>query len=267
MNFIELAEAIQNVKTKLTGFVGEFAFQGIARLYLNDDYHIMSNIVLKAHNGTTEIDEIIVSKYGIFVIEIKTYKGWIFGDKLSPKWTQSLYNEKHTFQNPLRQNYKHIKSLQSLLKLPDNKFISLIVFSGEVKFKTEMPDNVVRGAEDYINFILKHQTVLFSDNEVSEAVKKISDNCLSEEEHLENIKKLKEQYAKADKNDPPQCPKCGKKMVLRTSTKGYYNGKDFWGCCDYPRCKSIVNIQSNQKNETLKDLEKAFSYFFERGKT
>ena len=29
--------------------------------------------------GTTQIDHILVSKYGIFVIETKNRKGWIFG--------------------------------------------------------------------------------------------------------------------------------------------------------------------------------------------
>ena len=36
----------------------------------------------------------------------------------------------------------------------------------------------------------------------------------------------------------PVCPKCGKPTVQRRSKRGY-----FWGCSDYPTCKSIQPIE------------------------
>ena len=56
------------------------------------EYHLMNNITLPFKDGTTQIDHILVSRYGIFVIETKHYKGWIFGDENSKNWTQVLYN-------------------------------------------------------------------------------------------------------------------------------------------------------------------------------
>ena len=38
---------------------------------------------------------------------------------------------------------------------------------------------------------------------------------------------------------PPMCPKCGIQMVLRTGTKGAFQGKSFYGCSNYPKCRMI----------------------------
>jgi hypothetical protein len=67
--------------------------------------------VLPSQGSTTQIDHVLVSVYGIFVIETKNMKGWIFGDERSAQWTQSIFGKKSRFQNPLRQNYRHVKAL------------------------------------------------------------------------------------------------------------------------------------------------------------
>ncbi len=42
----------------------------------------------------------------------------------------------------------------------------------------------------------------------------------------------------------PACPKCGKPMFRRMQKKGQFQGREFWGCSDYPNCNGIVNIDS-----------------------
>jgi hypothetical protein len=41
-------------------------------------YYIFNNLTLKTKDGSTQIDHVVVSPYGIFVIETKDYSGWIF---------------------------------------------------------------------------------------------------------------------------------------------------------------------------------------------
>jgi restriction system protein len=54
------------------GIFGEFQVNIAAKLLLNkEDYHLIKNVTLPTEEGTTQIDHIIVSKYGIFVIETK----------------------------------------------------------------------------------------------------------------------------------------------------------------------------------------------------
>ena len=47
-----------------------------------------------------------------------------------------------------------------------------------------------------------------------------------------------------NRKNPPKCPSCGAKMVLRTARKGRYKGRQFWGCSNYPRCKEIIDINT-----------------------
>jgi restriction system protein len=127
---------------------------------------------LAAITDTTHIDHILVSKYGLFVVETKNYKGWIFGSEKQAHWTQKLYKKSYRFQNPLRQNYKHQKALQSLLEIPLDKIHSVISFMGEATFKTPMPKNLTRGG-GYVGYIKSFQDVVFSDDEVRGLVAKI----------------------------------------------------------------------------------------------
>jgi len=75
----------------------------------------------------------------MFVIETKHYSGWLFGDKNARAWTQVIYKSKKNFQNPLRQNYLHLKTIEKLLEfLPKDAIHSAVVFIGSAEFKTEI---------------------------------------------------------------------------------------------------------------------------------
>jgi hypothetical protein len=112
------------------------------------DYHLMNHVTLKFQGGTTQIDHILVSRFGVFVIETKDHKGWIFGDPAQPKWTQVLFWLRFKFQNPIIQNSRHVRAVQDLLDfLPPTAIKSVVVFTGEAKFKTAMPPGVFYAAE------------------------------------------------------------------------------------------------------------------------
>lgn len=258
---IKAAEAIKKAKVQATGKIGEFSFDWVAQKYLPDDYRLLSDVVLKYGEGTTQIDQIIVSPYGIFVVEIKTYKGWIYGNQ--GKWTQVLYGSKNRFQSPITQNVKHINAVQNLLKLPDDMFKILIVFSGEAKFKTTMPDYVVRGAKEYLDYILKWKNVRLDKYAVDEAVKMIDCHRRSNAEHKQHMQKLKEKYDAGDLNSPPYCPRCNRKMVLRTAKRGANKGNQFWGCTNYPGCKFTFDYKNeNSIRAKVKTIENTLNMFF-----
>ena len=79
------------------------------------------------------------------MVETKNMSGWIFGSERSPEWTQVIYSWKSRFQNPLRQNYKHVKAVEYSLKLSPTQVHSVVVFVGTGEARTEMPDNVIWG--------------------------------------------------------------------------------------------------------------------------
>ena len=107
------------------------------------DYHLLNHVTLQLEDGTTEIDHILVSRFGVFVIETKTFKGWIFANATQAKWTQVLFRYKFKFQNPIFQNFRHVQAVQARLNfLPPGDVNSVVVFAGEAEFKTEVPAGV-----------------------------------------------------------------------------------------------------------------------------
>ena len=143
-------------KPFLKGKMGEFAVSAHVKLYLNKDHYILLNdcTLPDEQNQTTQIDHILLSPFGVFVIETKNYKGWIFGGERQKMWTQKIYKKSFKFQNPLHQNYKHQKVLEAILAdIVDPALIhSVVVFMPDCEFKTQMPQNVFRDAAwtDYI---------------------------------------------------------------------------------------------------------------------
>ncbi|EIA1300435.1 NERD domain-containing protein, partial [Vibrio vulnificus] len=92
------------------GVFGEFLVNKLLSQLPDSDYTLVRNVTLPTDDGTTQIDHIVVSRFGIFVVETKNMKGWIFGSKSQKQWTQKVYRHSSKFQNPLHQNYKHVKT-------------------------------------------------------------------------------------------------------------------------------------------------------------
>ena len=67
-------------------------------------YKRFHDVILPSRNGTSQIDHIVVCQYGLFIVETKNLKGWIFGSEGNPKWTQSLYGKKYQFQSYIKKH-------------------------------------------------------------------------------------------------------------------------------------------------------------------
>ena len=108
--------AIKAFKPYLKGKMGKFAVAVHVKLYLKDHYILLNDLTLPDGEGaTTQIDHLLLSPFGVFVIETKNYKGWIFGSERQKQWTQKIYKKSFKFQNPSHQNYKHMKVLEQVL--------------------------------------------------------------------------------------------------------------------------------------------------------
>lgn len=256
--------------SRVKGRIGEIIVSLAAWVMLSRRHYLrLNNITLPlSDGGTTQIDHIIVSSYGIFVIETKNYKGWIFGKEGDAKWTQMIMGRKYQFQNPLRQNYLHIKTLSELLNLNLRYFHSVIAFMGhcEIKTRDELPENVLN--KGMLTYIKSKQNVLLNHDQLAQIVNKIEKTRLPKSrktdrqhrEYLQNKfddKELKPQslnnkkvgksasaaVKKTNSENLPTCPKCQADMVKRTAKTGNNKGRPFFGCQNYPKCRGIVNIE------------------------
>jgi len=117
--------------------------QTIQTTFCPPNFHLLNHITLKLQDGTTQIDHILVSRFGVFVIETKDYSGWIFGRAKQATWTQVIFGRKFKFQNPIHQNMGHIQAVQNLLDfLPSGVIKSMVVFVGKAEFKSARPQGV-----------------------------------------------------------------------------------------------------------------------------
>jgi hypothetical protein len=161
-----------SLQATVTGWTGELKTKAAAALFLDlKEYHVYNNVLIKTGLWSAQIDHVIVSRYGIFVIETKNRNGWIFGRADESYWTQVIYNKKVKFQNPLKQNHGHTQSLARYLKINDLKMYSVVVFWGDCRFKTVMPANVLNN--NLTGFIKKKRDILLNDDEVEDICRKL----------------------------------------------------------------------------------------------
>ena len=75
------------------------------------DWMLLNDVLLPSGQGTTQIDHILVSPGGVFLIETKDMNGWVFGNPGQKQWTQSfaagrrsrksgIKSKQFTFYNP-----------------------------------------------------------------------------------------------------------------------------------------------------------------------
>ncbi len=232
--FLILTAAVLFRHRAVKGWFGEkVTAAGMWSKLDKDIYHAIHDVIIPSPNGTTQIDHILVSKYGIFVIETKNIQGWIYGDPQNDKWTQNIYGNKSQFQNPLKQNYRHTKCLAEFLKIDNNLIRSVVFFIGDCEFKTPMPSNVLnKGLSFYIKEFTRE---CINKNQVEEIKDRLlmlkQDKSLNHRTHLVS---LRERHESAT-----TCPQCGGKLVERIAKQGSHAGNFFIGCSNYPRCKYI----------------------------
>lgn len=140
------------------GWWGERQVRRLIRQSLDPHLYVdLHNVTLPIEGGSTQIDHLIFSPYGLFVLETKNMKGWIFGGERQAEWTQKIHkNHSQKFQNPLRQNHLHVQAVRALLQLPKEQVHSVVAFVGPSQFKTEMPPQVLEGSA-FIGYIQQFQ--------------------------------------------------------------------------------------------------------------
>lgn len=216
---------------------------GLRRLLDGDDYRVLKNLTLPTGDGTTQIDHVVVSRFGIFVIETKTMSGWIFGTGDQSHWTQVIFRTKTKFQNPLRQNFKHVKVVQELLGVPLAKVYSLVVFAGSAVPKTPMPSGVVWSVEELVSFVRARRVAELEPEQITTFTQRLSENSLRSglRTHRAHVKHLKAKAA-ARESGSGRCRRCQAQLVERVNRK---TGERFLSCSRFPKCRGARPLDRN----------------------
>ena len=80
-----------------------------------------------------------------------------------------------SFQNPVRQNYRHIRELRDLLELRERQVHNLVAFVGDATAKTPLPGNVVWSVCDLIRYISSKRAEILSEDEFGTTIARLAD--------------------------------------------------------------------------------------------
>lgn len=205
---------------------------------LSFPYYLINNLVLEdKKNFTHQIDHIVITQKGIYVIETKNYYGEISTNANDSIWLRRIKDKVDTFGNPIHQNQSHIRAIKDLI---GNKYeyISLVVF---VRNNAPyMPDDNVINLDDLMLFMNEYPT---NSHITLEEMKKIYISLLnfesdaSQKDHLNHIKELKEKRKEnqsiiSKSIETRICPKCKNTLVLQGNLLR----------CSNKRCKFEIKI-------------------------
>lgn len=217
---------------------------------LPEEYTVLDDVILQTSSGTTQIDHIVISKYGVFAIETKNYRGEIYGDDDRQEWTQIIttdvgymkkwyktytYVTKNHFYNPVKQSVSHANAIKRALSAwPNLKIVPIVVFAGQAVLKNVTTQHHVIYDEQLLATIRSYSYPCLSDADLSSVVACLTQQNVRDQvdgrTHISNV------YAAKRKTDTKIasgiCPQCGGTLVLRQGRYG-----NFYGCSNYPRCR------------------------------
>lgn len=153
----------KKIDKKLSGFVGEKEVANILRRLDPEKYKVINGLTIYSGKESAQIDHLIISNFGIFVIETKNFEGIIIGEETSNYWTQILYKNRENFYNPIKQNNWHVRVLEDILKKYSNiLYFPIIVFTTSSDLRVKTITDVVK-TDDLIKTIRQHRDKVISD--------------------------------------------------------------------------------------------------------
>lgn len=223
------------------GKAGEKAVARRLKRLPEEEYKVINDLMLPTSYGTTQIDHVVVSRYGIFVIETKNYKGYVYGGENAEYWTQNIWGNKYSMPNPIRQNNTHIKALRyHLNKLNiDCPIHSIVTFAGRCSVSVNVTENCnVVYYNQVLPVIKRYQVSFITQDNIERTIRYLSEINIIDKTARKNhnYRVRMHQFERQQKIEYGICPRCGGMLVRRKGKYGH-----FLGCSNYPKCNFIQN--------------------------
>ena len=243
---IIVAIIVKKNMTQVVGFAGEYWVQKELNK-LPKEYLFLSDVMLEVDGKTTQIDHIVFSKYGIFVIETKQRNTYITGNEYDKYWVVKAGRKKYYMYNPIYQNYGHKKAIEQILGLEDNQVIDIVCVSGQANLRIK--SNKVVRVERIVDRILFEKEEKIEDY-VSMAHRINEMNIVDKnyrKQHIEDIRENINNNTEELRKEVVmnRCPRCGNELVVRKGKTG-----EFVGCLSFPKCRYTKVIKKSDTEDT-----------------
>lgn len=244
------------------------------------DYIVINDLMIPASNGrTSQIDHVVVSTRGIFVIETKNHAGRISGGEHAQYWQQHLSSQSRGFYNPILQNRSHLRAIRKLLpKMDAELFSSMVVFTEAwrldikaeeiIKERRFLPDRHIQRTlipEEEVRkrwwrpwrrpvVLDEHKMVTRIDGMLEEitgrprilsrdSIRDIAGKIMTANVTDSSVRKQHTEYAKRTSRDVSADIRKGKcpRCGGQLTVRESGNG-EFVGCANYPKCRFTCSI-------------------------
>ncbi|MBQ6042295.1 MAG: NERD domain-containing protein [Oscillospiraceae bacterium] len=208
------------------------------------DLKVMRDILIPADDKTMHIDFLILTRYGIFICELKSFRGIIQGEGMKKYWKQFTDGNEIDYFSPLLQNLYHMKFLKKFLEpLPFETYLHSVVYMfglGKTALQIRPPYppqssivNSIESLQRVIQLICEKKNVTLPQAEVDYIFEFIGKNQI----RGDDARAAHEVQAVKYKNDARKalyrqiCPECGAPIVPQGTPTGNY-----WVCSRWPDC-------------------------------
>lgn len=219
------------------GEEGERAVAGILSA-LPEKFVVMNDVIVPSRTGSAQIDHVVISEYGVFVIETKNYAGILDGDASGKTWRKTLGGRAIEIRNPVMQNSSHVSALSLVLALKKELFVPLVALSPECLLSERLSSSLRASGVSVVpfpsvaSFVASRRARVLSRGDVVRLCGELSRvmyrSPLTRRRHLRSVARS----SVRGETDYGRCPECGGKVVLVRGKAGL-----FLGCSNFPSCR------------------------------
>ncbi|MCR4715764.1 MAG: NERD domain-containing protein [Lachnospiraceae bacterium] len=180
------------------GKAGERVVAKILNELSGSEYTVMNDILLQMGNISSQIDHVVISEYGIFVIETKNFVGEVRGTEEANRWIQTINDKSNWFYSPIKQNERHCQAIAKCLEISDpGIFIPIVVFSKKTSLNVETSTPVIY-PDSLIEHISSYKDKRVSSNIKFEVSMKLrcynNTSFIARQKHIEKVKKIRRRF-------------------------------------------------------------------------
>ena len=180
----------------------------------------LRDLMFRDDLSTAQIDNMLITSKGLYVIEAKNYNGHIFGSEKQENWTMTVKHvnrkksrsgkiytktqiSKHSFYNPIKQNQTHINKIIKLMDI--HKAIpihNIVVFGPKAYLRDVTHSNqvFVINSNQIISLIMNQEKSIEKEVETEKMMNFVDEliyhNIIDKREKKEHIHRIRTKYNK-----------------------------------------------------------------------
>jgi len=135
-------------------------------------YTVFNDITLPSAGGTVHIDHLVVSRFGIFVIESQYAPGRVSGEEFQDRWKVEHWRRTSRLDNPLHRNTLQAEAVAGILEVPTRALHPLVVMVGQKQSGSAWPERVLT-PERLLAHIRKKARSVIEGEQADQAIRKI----------------------------------------------------------------------------------------------